>query len=98
MDQPRPLALGLGKAVRKLRLAAEWSQEDLAGEAEVHRTFVSELERGLRLPGLDTICAIADALGLEGWALVQAAEQEASKLPKRRRAEPPRRPGRPRSR
>lgn len=54
-----------GKRVRVLRVARGMSQEDLAEAADVHRTYVSSLERGLRNVGLDNIFSLANALGVE---------------------------------
>ncbi len=38
------------------------SQEDLAFESGLHRTYISGIERGIRNVGLDNIGVIADAL------------------------------------
>ncbi|MBC1239997.1 helix-turn-helix domain-containing protein [Nostoc sp. 2RC] len=51
-----------GKAVRKRRREMDLSQEDLAERAELHRTYVSTLERGLVNPTLETIEKVAAAL------------------------------------
>lgn len=53
-----------GARVRALRTAGGLSQEALADRAGIHRTYVSDLERGARNVGLDNIIAIADALGV----------------------------------
>jgi transcriptional regulator with XRE-family HTH domain len=52
-----------GKKVRQLRLAKEWTQEDLAERAGLHPTYVGGVERGERNLGLDNILKIARALG-----------------------------------
>lgn len=54
-----------GHRVRLLRVARGMSQEDLAEAAQLHRTYISSLERGLRNIGLDNIYALADALEVE---------------------------------
>ena len=54
----------LGKNVQRLRLARGLSQEDLADEAEVHRTYVSQVERGLRNPTITIIAKLAKGLGV----------------------------------
>ena len=51
-----------GKNVRKLRLARNLSQEELAFKASMHRTYLGGIERGERNPSLKNISAIADAL------------------------------------
>lgn len=53
-----------GRRVRALRTERGISQEDLAHRAGVHRTYVSDLERGNRNVGLDNIHALAEALGV----------------------------------
>lgn len=67
----------IGAAVRRLRTSAGLSQEVLADRARVHRTFVSQIERGLRNPTLDVIGRLAEGLGTSASALVAEAEREA---------------------
>jgi len=53
---------------RNLAEAREWaglSQAELAREVSVHQKDVSLLERGERLPRLDRISALAEALGVQ---------------------------------
>lgn len=64
-----------GRRVRELRLAQGLSQEELAERADVHRTYVSSLERGQRNVGLDNILALAHALKVQPAALFQEGEQ-----------------------
>ena len=52
-----------GLVVRKRRHAAGISQEDLAYEAHVHRTYVSMVERGIANPSLTVVEGLAAALG-----------------------------------
>ena len=42
----------LGQNVRRLRRARKLSQEELAFEAEIDRTYVSQIERGVISPSL----------------------------------------------
>ena len=53
-----------------LRRAAGWSQEDLALEAGLHRTFVAHVERGVRNISLDNIEKLAIALEVEPHRLL----------------------------
>lgn len=62
-DHPQRVAFGL--RVRQLRLARGISQEHLAELAQVHRTYMSSVERGQRNVGLENIYAIAEALGVD---------------------------------
>jgi transcriptional regulator with XRE-family HTH domain len=52
----------LARNLRVLRTARGWSQEDLAFESELHRTFVAHVERGARNIALDNIEKLACAL------------------------------------
>jgi hypothetical protein len=49
-----------GLRVRQLREKREWSQEDFAEKADLHRTYVSGIERGTRNPTLTVLERIAD--------------------------------------
>lgn len=61
MEDLRP---ALGRRVRTLREKRGISQEQLAESAQLHWTYVSGIERGLRNPGLNTLGRLADALGV----------------------------------
>jgi transcriptional regulator with XRE-family HTH domain len=50
--------------LRRLRKAAGLSQEELAFRADIHRTQISFIEGGRRLPRLDTLVKLAGALGV----------------------------------
>ena len=62
--------------VRQLRKARGWSQEQLAGEADLNRTYVGEIERGTASPSLCTAAKIAQAFGLSLSALLPRCEDE----------------------
>jgi transcriptional regulator with XRE-family HTH domain len=51
------------ETLREARVNAEISQEELAERAGLHRTYISQLERGLKSPSLDVIVALAKGLG-----------------------------------
>lgn len=51
-----------GKAIRRRRRELDLSQEELAERAELHRTYVSDIERGDRNPSLENIEKLAKAL------------------------------------
>lgn len=54
----------LGQNVRRLRGERGWSQERYAFEAEVHRTYVSEIERAIRNPTATMIEKLARPFGI----------------------------------
>lgn len=49
----------LGSNVRRLREAKGWSQEDYADRAGIHRTYVSDIERGRRNPTVTVVEKLA---------------------------------------
>jgi len=53
-----------GDKVRGLRLARQWSQEDLAEATGLHRTYVVGVERGARNVSIDAIHKFAVGLGV----------------------------------
>lgn len=60
----------LGVNVRRLRLAADLTQEQLAAEAGMERSYVSDLERGTRNPSVAALGRIAEALQVEPHLLL----------------------------
>ena len=56
--------------LRRERQRCNLSQEALAHEADIDRTYVSALERSLYSASLDTIEQIAAALGVEPYKLL----------------------------
>ncbi|MDP2826542.1 MAG: helix-turn-helix transcriptional regulator [Sulfuritalea sp.] len=57
--------------LRRLRKERSWSQEDLALEAELHRTFVAHVERQVRNISVDNIEKLARALGVHTFELLK---------------------------
>lgn len=70
------LALNL----RKLRADKGWSQEELAFQAGLHRTFVAHVERCVRNLSLDNLEKLACALGVEPFRLL--INQDATEPPR----------------
>ena len=62
----------VGENVRKLREKRGWSQERLSFEAELHRTYISGVERGVRNPTVTVLQKVADALGVSAAKLLMA--------------------------
>lgn len=65
------LAARFGKNVRQLREARGLSQEDFADLCELHRTYLSGIERGTRNPTLAILERIAHALGVSAADLLK---------------------------
>lgn len=59
-----------GKILRKARLEAGKSQEDLAGDAGLHRTYISSVERGERNITIVNIYRLAKALSIDAKDLL----------------------------
>jgi transcriptional regulator with XRE-family HTH domain len=60
----------VGANVKRLREAKGLSQEELAFDAEMHRTYVSGIERGKRNPTVTVVERLADALGAKASELL----------------------------
>ena len=61
----------VAKRVCEARKAQHLTQEELAARAEVSPTHISVLERGVKMPNLDTFIAIANALNVSADYLLQ---------------------------
>jgi len=59
----------LGKNIKFLRFRRQLSQIDLAEEAFISVTFLSNIERGNNFPQAGTLCNLAKALKVEVWEL-----------------------------
>jgi transcriptional regulator with XRE-family HTH domain len=64
-----PLVL-FGKRLVELRKARGWSQEHLALESGLARSYLGEVERGKRNIALYNICVLAETLGVAPPALL----------------------------
>lgn len=62
---PLSQRIAFGARLRELRTDLGWSQEAFAHRANLDRTYVSGVERGVRNPTLDVITRLADTLQVE---------------------------------
>ena len=62
-----------GQNLRRVRRLKDISQEELALRADLSRTYVSEVERGIRNVSIDNMSLIAQALGVPLRDLVDPA-------------------------
>jgi transcriptional regulator with XRE-family HTH domain len=61
----------LGQNLTRFRARAALSQDSTAERAGLHRTEISLIERGLRVPRLDTIVKLAGALEVDPCMLLE---------------------------
>ena len=66
-----PLRDILAKNMRRLRAAQELSQEALAHECGINRTYLSAVERSERSVSIDNIARIAKGLQVDPWRLLK---------------------------
>lgn len=59
-----------GDRMRQIRKQVRISQEELAFRAKLHRTYISDVERGSRNISLENIEKIAFALGVKSQDLL----------------------------
>jgi transcriptional regulator with XRE-family HTH domain len=65
----------LGEALRRSRKAAGISQEELAFEAKIDRTYVSQLENGHKSPTVEVLFRICPILGMAASEVVAQVER-----------------------
>jgi transcriptional regulator with XRE-family HTH domain len=77
-----PVAGQFGDNLRYCRRKAKLSQEDLGFGASLHRTEVGLLERGARVPRIDTLMKLAGALSIAPEELLDGIDwQPGSRRP-----------------
>jgi transcriptional regulator with XRE-family HTH domain len=76
-----PTKAQLGAAIRRLRLEAGLTLEDLAAAADMHVTYLSGIERGKNNPSWTKLAGLATALDIPVSAIAEAAEAEARDQP-----------------
>jgi len=69
------VAWRFGRALRSRREALGLSQEELAHDAGLHRTYVSLIERGHRSVSINVIQKLASAMDVRMVDLVSSAEE-----------------------
>ena len=68
------IAARFGDNLLRARRAADVSQDELSARASVHRTEISQLERGLRIPRIDTLIKLAASLEVAPGELLTGLE------------------------
>jgi len=69
------LKIAFGSVIRELRESKCMSQQELADYAEMDRTYLSDLERGLNYPSLNTIYKLAEVLKLKPHELISRVDK-----------------------
>ena len=73
------LEKSLGIVLRRLRAKKGLSQEAFGFEVNLHRTYISQLERGLKSPSLNTLSRICRTLKVTISELLLIVEREEKK-------------------
>jgi transcriptional regulator with XRE-family HTH domain len=55
----------IGRNLKRFREQKSWTQESLAEKADIHVSYIGQIERGLRYPSLKVLFKIADALSIK---------------------------------
>jgi transcriptional regulator with XRE-family HTH domain len=70
-----------GRVLAERRRKSGHTQESLAEACDLHPTYVSQLERGLKSPTLRVLFRLAEAMGVSSSTLVKGIERELLKPP-----------------
>lgn len=71
LSLPMSIRRRVGRNLKKYREASGLSQEALAFECGLHRTYISGVERGVRNPTIEVLEKIADALKVDAYRLLE---------------------------
>lgn len=63
-DKRNPISTAIGKRVKVCRVEAEFTQEQLAHEALIDRSYVSAIERGVANPSIETLANLCYCMGI----------------------------------
>lgn len=69
----------VGKVIQQYREKRGLSQEVVSGLADIGRTHLSAIERGVRKPTMETFFKLAEAMNVAPSELMRLIEQEISK-------------------
>ena len=72
-------AITVGKVIQNYREQRNLSQDVVSGLADIGRTHLSAIERGVRKPTLETFFKLAEALDIEPHKLMKLIEDELKK-------------------
>ncbi|MGO8983944.1 MAG: helix-turn-helix domain-containing protein [Terriglobales bacterium] len=69
MQDPLNVRKSLGKRIRSLREKRKWSQEELAHQSSLARSFTGAIERGEKDLRLTTLTKLANTFQIPIWRL-----------------------------
>jgi transcriptional regulator with XRE-family HTH domain len=69
----------LGEELRKARLAAGLTQEELSFRANTHRVYISEIERSKKSPTVEALFRICDAMATKPSVILARVERQRMK-------------------
>ncbi|MBU2867465.1 helix-turn-helix domain-containing protein [Pacificibacter marinus] len=69
-----PLRDTLARNMRLLRAEKGWSQERLAAEAGLNRTYLSAVERSEQNISIDNLHRVAEGLGVQAFSLLKKSD------------------------
>jgi transcriptional regulator with XRE-family HTH domain len=70
------IAAAFGQRLKQVRQDRGMTQEQLAEAAELHPTFISNVERGYRVPTVATLLRLASGLAVSPGSLVDTLADE----------------------
>jgi transcriptional regulator with XRE-family HTH domain len=68
------LTIKFAKKLKELRVKAGVSQETLASQTGLHRTYISQLERGLKNPTIETLQKLCTILKIKPSRMIELIE------------------------
>ena len=75
-DASSSIGIAISRAIRERRVNLGVSQEELGNRADLHRTYISDIEAGRRNLSLRSLFRIASGLGLSVSDLLKIAESK----------------------
>ncbi len=79
-ESRKKILLALGLLVKQQRTALGISQEELGFRANLDRTYISGVERGVRNPSITALVNLASGLGITVANLLEKLEIEADNI------------------
>ena len=75
MPNREHIQAAFGRQLRKFREAKALTQETLAEKANMDRTYISDIERGIRNPGIKNVARLAKALDVTSAMLMEGVDE-----------------------